>query len=129
MNSQGLIGFRIQKQDKLAYNQSASRPDMLGLKMLNELRAVDDWNTVRSRIEKLNNLPETQRPGYQDGMLKAELRRHFPDVEFRSGTVDYHDLYRSLQGTLRPYLDGRLSCMPDASDFIRDSRGKRPLRN
>ena len=50
MNSQGLIGFRIREQDTLAYNRSGSRPDVLGLKILNELRAVDDWDVVRQRI-------------------------------------------------------------------------------
>ena len=47
MTSQGLAGFRINREDKLAYNGSGSNPDMLGLRILGELRAVDDWDAVR----------------------------------------------------------------------------------
>lgn len=43
-------------------------------------------------------------------------------MEFPARPVDYNTLFAPLQGTLAPYLDGRVSFMPDASDFIRDSR-------
>lgn len=122
MKSQGLVGFRIREQDKLAYNRSGSRPDMLGLGILHELRAVDDWDAVRKRIFELTPVAETHQLDNSDRYAVAEVRRHFPDIEYAHPPVDYHDLYRPLQGTLEPYLDGRLSYMPDASDFIRDSR-------
>lgn len=122
MNSQGLIGFRIREQDKLAYNHSGSRPDMLGLQVLNELRAVNDWDAVKQRIVELTPVAETHRLDYFDGHAVAEVRRHFPDIMRDHPPVDYHDLYQSFQGTLEPYLDGRLSFIPDATDFIRDSR-------
>ena len=78
MSSQGLIEFRCREQDKLAYNQSASRPDMLGLKILNELRAVDDWGAVKKRTEELTPVVETHRLDYFDGYPIAEIRRHLP---------------------------------------------------
>ncbi len=121
MSSQGLCGFRFREQDKLAYNGLNSNPDKLGLTLLGELRSVEDWGAVKTRVGKLNSICESQQPDYQDGILKAELRRHFPNLEFRTDAVDYHDLFSPLQGTLSPYLDGRLSFMPDASDFIYDS--------
>ena len=122
MNSQGLVGFRVRDQDKLSYNRSGSRPDMLGLRILHELRAVDDWNAVRKRVVELTPVAETHRLDYFDGYAVAEVRRHFPDIAYAHPPIDYHDLYQPLQGTLQPYLDGRLSFIPDASDFIRDSR-------
>lgn len=122
MNSQGLIGFRIREQDKLAYNQSGSRPDMLGLKLLGELRAVSDWDAARKCIVNLNTICETNRMGGNDGLIISEVRRHFPDIKYGQPPIFYHDLYQPLQGSLQPYLDGRLSFMPDASNFIRDSR-------
>lgn len=123
MNSQGLVGFRIREQDKLAYNQAGSTPDMLGLRVLNELRAIEDWDAVKQRITELTPVAETHRLDYFDGYAIAEVRRHFPNVSHDAlPPVDYYDLYRPLQGTLLPYLDGRLSFMPDASDFMRDSR-------
>ena len=98
MNSQGLIGFRIQEQDKLAYNQSASRPDMLGLKILNEIRAVDDWDAVKKRTEELTPVAETHRLDYFDSYPIAEIRRHFPDIASARPPTDYHDLYQPLAG-------------------------------
>jgi len=78
MSSQGLIGFRYREQDKLAYNRSESRPDMLGLKILSELRAVDDWDAVKKRTEAITPVAETHRLDYFDGYPIAEIRRHLP---------------------------------------------------
>jgi hypothetical protein len=122
MNSQGLIGFQIRGQDKLAYNRSGSRPDMLGLKILNELRAVENWDAVKQRIVELTPVSETHRLDHSNGYAVTEVRRHFPGIAYEHPPADHHDLYQPLQGTLEPYLDGRLSFVPDASDFIRDSR-------
>ena len=38
MTSQGLIGFRYRKKDRLVYNHADSEPDILGLRILHELR-------------------------------------------------------------------------------------------
>lgn len=122
MTSQGLLGFRYHHTDKLAYNASGSNPDILGLQLLGELRAVDNWEVVKSRIKELTPVAETHRLDYFDGYPVAEIRRHFPDIEYTRPPEDYHELFAPLQGTLAPYLDGRLNFMPDASDFIRDSR-------
>ena len=78
MSSQGLIGFRYQEQDKLAYNRSESRPDMLGLKILSELHSVDDWDAVKKRTEAITPVAETHRLDYFDGYPIAEIRRHLP---------------------------------------------------
>ncbi len=58
MNSQGLIGFRIREQDKLAYNRSGSRPDRLGLRI---------WDAVKQRVAELTPVAETHRLDYFDG--------------------------------------------------------------
>lgn len=122
MTSQGLIGFRIRDVDKLAHNVCNSSPDKLGLSIYNEVLGVTDWDEVYNRVKNLNAIPETNQAGFNDGLLFSELRRHFPDTQFKSHPRDYHELFSPLQGSLAPYLDGRLSFMPDASDFIRDSR-------
>ena len=76
----------------------------------------------KKRAEAITPVSETHRLDYFDGYPIAEVRRHFPHLEHAHPPADYHDLYQPLQGTLQPYLDGRLSFMPDASDFIRDSK-------
>ncbi|MEE9368449.1 MAG: hypothetical protein V3V05_06250 [Pontiella sp.] len=121
MTTQGLIGFHYQGTDKLVYNQADSHPDTLGLKVLRELRLVDNWDTVRKRIDALTPIPESRKLNDLDGIVSSEIRRHFPDLKYRFEPKDYYQLMQPLQGTLKPYLDGKLSFMPDARDFIHDS--------
>jgi hypothetical protein len=121
MSTRGLIGFRYNDTDKLIYNHSDSRPDVLGLKILRELRDVDNWDVVRERTESLVAVPETRKLDDCSSMAETEIRRYFPDFEHKSEPKNYYDLYRPLQGTLKPYLEGKLMFMPDASDFICNS--------
>jgi len=107
--------------DKLAYNHYDSQPDTLGLKILRELRDVDNWNVVLDRTESLIPISEQRRLGDNTSMAEAEIRRAFPDLEYRGDPQNFYDLYQPLQGTLQPYLDGKLMFMPDAADFIHDS--------
>ena len=121
MTTQGLLGFHYNGIDKLAYNQADSHPDTLGLKMLRELRHVEDWDSARKRIDGLTTLPETRKLNDLDGIVSSEIRRHFPDLKYRFEPKDYYQLTQPLQGSLKPYLNGKLSFMPDAQDFIQDS--------
>lgn len=121
MTTQGLIGFHHNGTDKLAYNQADSHPDRLGLKILSELRNVYNWDKIRDRIDHLTPIPESRKCGDLDGIVTSEIRRHFPDLKHRFKPQDYYQLMQPLQGSLAPYLDGKLSFMPDAREFIRDS--------
>ena len=121
MSTRGLIGFRINDADKLAYNHTDSHPDTLGLRVLKELHAVDDWDAVRQRINSLHSIPESRRLNEHSSMAETEIRRHFQNLEHKGKPQDFYDLYQPLQGTLKPYLEGKLMFMPDASDFIYDS--------
>ncbi len=121
MSTRGLIGFRYKEKDKLAYNHFDSDPDILGQKILKELRDVKDWDAVRERIGSLHSIPETRRLDEYSSMAETEIRRHFPNLEYRTEPKTFYDLYRPLQGTLKPYLNGELTFMPDAPDFIYNS--------
>jgi len=121
MTTQGLTGFRYKGKDKLAYNHADSDPDSLGQKVLKELSEVKDWNTVRDRIDGLVPIPETRRLNEYTSMMESEVRRAFPNLKYDGSLQNVYDLYRPLQGTLKPYLDGKLMFMPDASDFIYNS--------
>jgi hypothetical protein len=121
MTTQGLLGFRYNDKDRLAYNHSDSQPDILGLKMLKELRDVEDWDKVRERMDGLVTVPETRRLNENSALAETEIRRYFPNLEYSNDPKNYYDLYQPLQGTLKPYLDGKLMFMPDATDFIYNS--------
>jgi len=121
MTTQGLTGFRYNEKDSLAYNHADSHPDTLGLNVLRELRDVDDWESVRDRVDGLITIPENRRLNEYTGMAESEVRRAFPNLKYDGNLQNIYDLYRPLQGTLKPYLDGNLMFMPDASDFIHNS--------
>ncbi|MDF7809313.1 hypothetical protein P4E94_17850 [Pontiellaceae bacterium B12219] len=121
MSTRGLIGFRYRNKDKLTYNHADSHPDTLGLKILRELRGVDNWNVVLDRIDSLVPVPEQRQLNEYTSMAEAEVRRAYPNLEYRVGLQNIYDLYQPLQGTLQPYLDGKLMFAPDASDFIQNS--------
>lgn len=121
MSTRGLIGFRHKDVDKLAYNHADSGPDTLGFKILKELHAIEDWDVVRNRVDGLHSIPEDRLLGEYTSMAETEIRRHFPRQEHFGQPKNVYDLYQPLQGTLTPYLNGELSFMPDASDFIHNS--------
>lgn len=121
MTTQGLTGFRYHEKDRLTYNHADSHPDTLGLKVLRELRDVEDWNTARDRIDGLIPIPEQRKLDEHSSMAETELRRAFPELKYANKPRDFYELYQPLQGTLKPYLDGKLMFMPDASDFIHNS--------
>ena len=122
MTTQGLIGFRYRERDKLAYNGTNSEPDLLGLKLLHEVKHVHSWDKVKDRVRDLVALPEIRPLDDSTALAETELMRHFPDMEHKLAPRNVHQLYKPLQGSLSPYLGGRLTFMPDASDFIHDSR-------
>ncbi|WP_309399967.1 hypothetical protein [Cerasicoccus maritimus] len=123
MATRGLIGFRLNEADKLAYNHYDSNPEHLGSRIWEEVREVDPdaWDIVRERARSLVTISEQRQLGPNDGMVIAEMRRHLPEVKYDRQPRDYYDLFKPVQGTLRPYLNGKLTFMADGSDFIYDS--------
>ncbi|WP_309400987.1 hypothetical protein [Cerasicoccus maritimus] len=123
MGTRGLIGFRHNGADKLAYNHYDSGPEHLGVKILKEVHEVDPdtWDIVRERVRSLVTINEQRQLGPNDGMVIAEIRRHLPDLKYARAPRDYYELFRPVQGTLKPYLDGKLTFIADANEFIYDS--------
>lgn len=121
MSTRGLFGLRHDDADKLIYNHADSQPDTLGLRILRDLREVKDWDTIYDRAKSLIKLPETRMLGEHTSMAETEIRRAFPDLNYGFTPKNVYDLYQPLQGSLKPYLDGKLMFMPDASDFIQNS--------
>ena len=73
-------------------------------------------------------IPEIRRLNEYTGMAESEVRRAFPNLKYDGSMQNIYDLYRPLQGTLKPYLNGKLMFMPDASDFIHNALKQLQLR-
>ena len=121
MSTRGIYGFHINETDKLAYNHADSYPEVLGATVLNQLSEVDDWPTVKGLVESIVPIHETRKLGHNDEIFLAELRRHYPDLKYDRNPKDFYDLMSPLQGSLEPYLSGKLSFMATANEFIEDS--------
>ena len=121
MSTRGIYGFRTNETDKLAYNHSDSYPDVLGATILNQLCEVQDWDRTRNLVGSLVSLDEIRELTQHDGIFRTELRRHYPDLKYDREPRDFYDLMSPLQGTIDPYLSGRLSFMATANEFIDDS--------
>ena len=121
MSTRGTYGFRLNQADNFIYNHADSQPDILGLRLLRDLRDVGNWNVVLDRVESLVTIPEQRQLNEFTSMAEAEIRRAFPNLEYKGSLKNIYDLYQPLQGTLKPYLDGKLMFVPDASDFIHNS--------
>ncbi|MGB0334275.1 MAG: hypothetical protein ACPGGN_02820 [Opitutales bacterium] len=108
MSTRGIYGFRINETNKLAYNHSDSFPDTLGATILNQLGEVQDWDRTRNLVGNLVSLDEIRELTQHDGIFRTELRGHYPDLKYDREPQDFCDLISPLQGTIEPYLSGRL---------------------
>lgn len=119
--SRGLVGFRCNSVDSLAYCDDDSQPAGLGVRILEEVRAVTNWDQAKKRICALRTYPESRCFG-ECSYLRQLIRRRFPkSMRIEQGTSLY-DIMVPFQGSIQPHLDGTLPFLPEANRFLRDSR-------
>lgn len=121
MSTRGIYGFHVNGTDKLAYNHADSYPQQLGLNILGELSAINDWNHVKQLASDLIPIHETRPLDTSSEIFQAELRRHYDGLKAVKQPTNFYDLMQPLQGKLEPYLSGKLSFMATANEFIDDS--------
>ncbi len=121
MSTRGLIGFYHKETDKLTYNHSDSYPEFLGKNILSELKEVSDWGLIKDRVENLVAIPDSRVITDNDALVRSEIRRHFDGNYQVNNPKDYYSLFKPFQGRLKPYLDGKLTFMATANDFVYDS--------
>jgi hypothetical protein len=120
MGTRGLVGFRIDRKDKLAYNHFDSNPEELGQKAL-EFASEQASSEVarpglRTRVRAIRLIEDTSE------LSKKEVRLCMPycDTEVSTGSPkDLYCLLRKAQGELGVYA--KLGLMPNMSEFAKDS--------
>ena len=117
----GLAGYQIDGELKLAYQSRKSAPNDLGVKLVEELRNVDNWGEARYQVRDIFAFAESK-PMSELSQVRAEIRRHFPSIMMRSGARDMYELMEPFQGSLQPYLEGSLSYLAQAKGFLADSK-------
>lgn len=119
MGTRGLVGLYHKGITKAAYNQFDSYPSELGVTILKEIRdAVLQGVDLKAIFESIVLVDERAIPTPEE--VEATEFYHDLTVSNRA-TSDWYCLLRKAQGTLFPYLDGRLKYMIDYADFIKNS--------
>lgn len=117
MGTRGLIGFRFDGKDKLTYNHYDSYPSGVGVDILEEIRKTN-LGILKSIFGGIELVDEDIKPTRE----QIEEYKYFSDERVSSKSLDeWYVLLRSTQGTLQPYIEGKLKHMIESSPFIYDS--------
>ena len=118
MGTRGAIGFRLDGQDKVTYNHFDSYPSGVGAELLAELCGIKDWEKVKEAVRKITFIDQTVPPTDE----QIEICAEFTDLGVSDqSTSDWYCLLRNAQGSLAPYLTGKLPFMSDNHTFLLDS--------
>lgn len=115
MGTRGLVGFRLESKDYLAYNHYDSYPSGLGREVVGQLAQLN-LETLPGDVQGLA-LVTDDTPITKDIVerLKAYTELHVSE----QSTEDWYCLLHGAQGSLVAYLE--IGLMPDNAAFIRDS--------
>lgn len=115
MGTRGLVGFRLESKDYLAYNHFDSYPSGLGQEVIEQLAQLN-IEELPDAVRSLT-LVTDDTPIAKDAVerLKAYTELHVSE----QSTEDWYCLLHGAQGNLVAYLE--IELMPDNAAFIRDS--------
>lgn len=119
MGTRGIMGLRIDGQDKLTYNHFDSYPDGLGVDMVRDIKAIlanegIDWFKDKARNIKL--VGKNSKPSDEE----VEKLKQYSDLSVGEQSYeDWYSLLRELQGQLKAILEA--GYMIDSHEFIKDS--------
>lgn len=122
MGTRGAIGFYKKGITKVTYNHYDSYPESLGVNILSELEGVSisDLNKCFKNLKLIN---DDKKP------TKSEIKKYseYADTSvgnegMRNTTINhYYQLFRKIQGTLKPFILGKVNLMIDSKNFLKDS--------
>lgn len=107
---------------KLAYQNDNAEPNKLGLKILQDVtdfslshdKSIVNLNQIYCGIEAIDE-------SYVfDPKCKQHLRRRLEEFEYNKNASTLYEAYVPLQGSIAPYLSGRLRVLPQATDFLHE---------
>lgn len=116
MGTRGLVGFRIDGEDRLSYNHYDSYPSELGVKVVDFLQSINSLAQVKAQVRQLKLVTEDMAP------TEAEIAALGPwsDLSVGEGKpTDWYCLLRQCQGDLKATLEA--GYMLVNNEFINDS--------
>lgn len=117
MGTRGVVGFRVDKVDKITYNHFDSYPEELGRKVIQFLdshgRSIRKLKKLARNIKMVN---EQDKPTFEQEVFCGKYLDY--SVSEQSDD-DWYCLLRGAQGSLQAYCD--VGYMVDSVYFIKDS--------
>jgi hypothetical protein len=115
----GVAGFHCVKP-KLIYQHKDAEPEKLGVRILNELRQYEpfEFDYIEEKVHELVAVPEY---GGVELKRRQELIRQMPEYMVNHSAISNYELFSPLQGTLEPWMTGRVDFYPNGTDFVHDS--------
>lgn len=118
MGTRGAVGFKLDQKEVIFYNHFDSYPDALGEDVVNYVKSVTNWDSVRDKVTAFEAVDETTVP------TKGHI-----DRAYYAGTVnlgvggqsekDWYCLTREAQGDLGKQLNLGFGVL--SNDFPYDS--------
>lgn len=116
MGTRGIMGVRIDGQDKLTYNHYDSYPDGLGEAMVKDIRSLIKTKKMETQARGITFIDPEIKPTPNQ---IAKLNPYTDLGVSNQSTSDWYCLTRKLQGNLKDTLAAGL--MDDAKDFMNNS--------
>lgn len=119
MGTRSAIGFHVNGQDKLMYNQFDGYPTYMGERVFKDamrLKKNLGWKKLKQKVENIISIDmdSDDKPSGND--FKKYKKLHDPSV---STGGDWYSLLRNLQGNLYDVV--KAGIMLEANNFIHDS--------
>ena len=116
MGTRGTLGFRIDNEDKLTYNQFDSYLEGMGDAVVKFIHSVKDWDKVKEQVRALRNVSRNGKPTPED----IEACKEYTDLSVSDrSTEDWYCLLRDTQGNPEAILNCGL--FEEQNTFIQDS--------
>jgi len=119
MGTRGAVGLFKGGKGKITYNHFDSYPDGAGKDILKEVKgtAVEQMKKAFDDIKLVSDSPSKAEIKEYQGYSNAGVGESMSNTEVHT----YYQLLRGIQGTLEPYLNGKVKLMIDNESFLKDS--------
>ena len=121
MGTRGAVGLKVNSKYKIAYNHFDSYPDGLGQEVVDWIKTVMDWETLKERAKKVKMVNERTHKAKPEHIEKY---KGYANTTVDDGQLNnWYVLLRDIQGidTFEEIYRGNLEHMIDAYDFLKDS--------
>jgi hypothetical protein len=119
MGTRGAFGFRIDGEDKLAYNQYDSYPTGLGLSMIVACKTYP-FEQLLAAADSLEVIDSSKPPTEEQKQKCREAGTVNLGVSNQSED-DWYCLLRNAQGDIDSYVQGKVPFLDNSAGFLKDS--------